>query len=77
MNGIFRLQGPLARKDDFAGDDLEMEMYLKKRDKHRNLRNGVTALIGAAMQKQQCWENAACRIGHYLEPVAAKDVMFL
>ena len=72
--------GILARKDDFVGDDLddvEMQMYLKKRAKHRNLRNGVTALVGAVLQKQQCWENTACRVGQYLEGVAAKDVIFM
>ena len=70
--------GPLPRKDDFVdenGEPIEPE-YLK-RHKHRHLRNGVTALIGAVLLKQQCWENTACRIGHYLEPVAAKDVLFM
>ncbi len=70
----------MARKDDYVGDDIDdvdMQLYLKKQMKHRNLRNGVTALVGAVLQKQQCWENTACRIGYYLEPVAAKDVIFV
>ncbi len=72
--------GPLPRRDDFVSedvDDVEMEIVLKKRNKERHLRNGVTSLIGALLQKQQCWENTACRVGFYLEPVAAKDVLFM
>ena len=74
--------GILARKDDFGADgddldDIDLELYLKKQGKQRNLRNGVTALIGAVLQKQQCWENTACRLGYFLEPVAAKEVIFM
>ena len=72
--------GILARKDDLGTDgmdDIDLEVYLKKQSKQRNLRNGVTALVGAVMQKQQCWENTACRIGYFLEPMAAKEVIFM
>ena len=73
--------GLLPRKDVFAGEDgdeLEAELLNhNKQQKHKNLKNGVTALIGAVLQKQQCWENTACRVGFYITPVAAKDVLFM
>ena len=42
------------------------------------LKDGLTTVVGAVMQKQQCWEKTACTVGAYLHSATqAKDVVFI
>ena len=41
------------------------------------LKDGITTVVGAVLDKQQCWEKAACLVGRETRPIAAKDLIFL
>ena len=46
--------------------------------KQERVKSGLTTLIGAAMQKQKCWERTACTIGSYLKSSKpTRDIFFL
>ena len=41
------------------------------------LKDGITTVVGAVLDKQQCWEKAACLLGRETRQIAAKDLIFL
>ena len=81
----------LQRSDEFVGN-LEYENMAKDRIeklkskqakqekqkiKQNKFRSGLTTMIGAIMQKQQCWEYCACTFGSILRNgFPGKDIIF-
>ncbi len=75
--------GPTSRKDilsnvEYFDEENEDLVKIVTEIKTRNsFRSGITTLIGALLQKQQCLELAACTLGEHLKEFAAKDVVLM
>jgi hypothetical protein len=74
--------GPLARFDILDSqylvkDDPELYAQLLEIKSKEAMRSGATTLLGAFMDKQQCWERAACILGTFASGMSAKDVAFM
>lgn len=66
----------LRQRSDINADQLYLEDQAEKLKAER-VKDGLTTMVGAVMQKQQCWEKTACTVGAYIKTVHAKDVLFL
>ena len=61
--------------------DVDLEQLLLEDQEERlrteRVKDGLTTMVGAVMQKQQCWEKTACTVGTYLNTVQGKEVIFV
>ena len=64
-------------RSDATVNDQESQELTEEIARQERLRSGLTTIVGAVMQKQNCWDRAACTIGSYLMPIQAKDVLFM
>lgn len=69
---------PLNRIDVFEDDMDEEESPLRNVVTRKHiLKAEITTVVGAALNKQQCWEKSACVFGRRTRSFAAKDVVLL
>jgi len=70
---------PLQRRSDSVHLDEELRRKVAEEQlKAERLKDGLTTVVGAVMQKQQCWEKTACTVGAYLHSATqAKEVVFI
>ena len=66
----------LRQRSDIHADQLYLEDQAEKLRAER-VKDGLTTMVGAVMQKQQCWEKTACTVGTFIKTVQAKEVIFL
>ena len=65
------------RENEVITDSLKgRHDYIDRKD-DEFLREGMTTVVGAIMNKQRCWERTACALGRMSQKVAAKEVVFM
>ena len=78
----------LDRSDQYVNDLEYMEeatTHLKKlktdKEKQDHFKSGLTTMLGAVMQKQECWEQCRCiasrTVGSLLRDNPMKDITFM
>ena len=60
----------LSKRNDFAPSSSPLK-------NNEVLKDGITTVVGAVLDKQQCWEKAACLLGRETRQIAARDLIFL
>ena len=48
-----------------------------ERQKHADLKAGITTIVGAVLGEQECWKRTACRAGEFAKDLPGKDFMFI
>ena len=71
---------------DDTGNKLESRIDVEVLDDDREdggggkkvvLKDEITTVVGALLDKQECWEKSACVLGRRTSHFAAKDVFFM
>ena len=73
----------LHRSDQFVDEldygmaEKQIEKLKEDKIKQKNFKEGLTTLLGALMQKQQCWEQCSCVIGSWMRNNPGKELFFM
>ena len=73
----------LHRSDQFVDEldygiaEKQIEKLRHDKVKQKNFKEGLTTILGAVMQKQQCWEQCSCIIGSYMKDKPGKELLFM
>ena len=73
----------LHRSDQFVDEldygiaEKQIQKLRQDKVKQKNFKEGLTTLLGAVMQKQQCWEQCSCIIGSYMRDNPGKELVFM
>eukprot|EP00095_Tigriopus_kingsejongensis_P008202 maker-scaffold895_size84271-snap-gene-0.34 protein:Tk08202 transcript:maker-scaffold895_size84271-snap-gene-0.34-mRNA-1 annotation:"hypothetical protein DAPPUDRAFT_329459" len=65
------IHGPIPRRD------MNVEEFIEKNRRQEDLKQEITTVVGAVLDKQECYQRTACMIGRKASSFAAKDVMFI
>lgn len=70
--------GPASRIDyNVEGNESQQNEAWLNDEKKEVLKTEVTTVVGAILNKQQCWERTMCSMGRRSRNFAAKDIFFL
>lgn len=62
---------------EMDGDEDSTATTAAVEQKKDMIKDHVTTVVGAILQKQQCWERTVCTVGKRARDFAAKDLVFL